>query len=298
MHNVKANLLFVLAMALFAVQDLFVKRATILVPTREVIFLLGLGGAVIFGVIALQKGETLFPPLSGHGSLYLRTLAEGFCAIFVIASLSAVPLATFATLFQATPLAVTMGAALFLREQVGWRRWLAILVGFAGVLLIVRPGSAEFDSATLLVLGAVIGISTRDVISRRLPAHVPTVVVAFQGFAALILAGPALGLLLGHRPVLPTPADWGNIAAVIVLGIVGYAAMVVAMRIGEVSALAPFRYSRMVFSMGLGIVFLAERPDALTYAGAALIIATGLYTYLRERRMARRATPMAAAGPA
>lgn len=298
MNNVKANLLFVLAMALFAVQDLFVKRATVTIPTSEVVFFLGLGGTFVFALLALRRGERLVPPLKGHGALYLRSVSEGFCAVFVIASLSAVPLATFATLFQAVPLVVTMGAAIFLREQVGWRRWLAILVGFMGVLLIVRPGSTEFDSAILLVLGAVIAISTRDVISRRLPASVSTMTVSFQGFAAVILAGLVLGLLLHHQPVLPTGQGWMLIGAVIGLGIVGYTAMVVALRIGEVSAMAPFRYSRMVFSMGLGVVFLAERPDLLTYAGAALIIATGLYTYLRERALARKSVMLAGTEPA
>jgi drug/metabolite transporter (DMT)-like permease len=298
MNNVKANLLFVLSMALFAVQDLFIKQVTVTVPTSELIFFLGIGATAVFGLVALRSGETLFPPLRDNRILYLRTVSEGFCAIFVIVSLSAVALATFATMFQAVPLVVTMGAALFLREQVGWRRWLAILIGFCGVLLIVRPGSSGFDSGTLLVLGAVLSISLRDVISRRLPANVPTSVVSFQGFVAVILAGPILGLILGHQPVIPTVVEALLIGAVILLGVVAYAAMVVAMRIGEVSALAPFRYSRMVFSMGLGIVFLAERPDLLTYAGAALIIATGLYTYLRERALARKTAMLAGTDPA
>ncbi|CUH62719.1 carboxylate/amino acid/amine transporter [Thalassovita gelatinovora] len=290
MLNVKANLLFTLSMALFAVQDLFVKQVTATIPTSELIFFLGIGGTTMFGLVAIRSGETLFPPLRGHGILYLRSVSEGFCAVFVIVSLSAVPLATFATMFQAVPLVVTMGAALFLREQVGWRRWLAILIGFGGVLLIIRPGSAEFEVATLLVVGAVVSISLRDVISRRLPATVSTSVVSFQGFSALLLAGPILGLLQQHQPVLPSVYGGIGIGAAIGLGIAGYAAMVVAMRIGEVSSLAPFRYSRMVFSMALGIVFLHERPDLLTYAGAALIIATGLYTFLRERRLARKTT--------
>ncbi|MBR9649936.1 DMT family transporter [Thalassovita aquimarina] len=298
MHNARANLLFIFAMALFAVQDLFIKWVTATVPTSEVIFFLGLGGTLVFALVAMRSGETLFPPLRGHRILYLRTFSEGFCAIFIFVSLSAVALATFATVFQAVPLVVTMGAALFLREQVGWRRWLAILIGFCGVLLIIRPGSSGFDSATLLVLGAVLSISLRDVISRRLPPAVSTSVVSFQGFTALIIAGPALGFLLRHQPVLPSVGEWMLIGAVIGLGILGYASMLVAMRIGEVSALAPFRYSRMVFSMGLGIVFLAERPDLLTYAGAALIIATGLYTYLRERRLARKVAPLAGIDPA
>ena len=121
MNNTKANLLFVLAMALFAVQDLFVKRLTVHVPASEVIFFLGLGAAIIFAAIALRTGKTLFPPISVYPLLYLRTVSEAFCAIFIITSLSTVPLATFATVFQEVPLVVTMGARVFVMEEIGWR---------------------------------------------------------------------------------------------------------------------------------------------------------------------------------
>ncbi|MDX1781067.1 MAG: DMT family transporter [Thalassovita sp.] len=291
MHAVRANLLFILSMAMFALEDFFIKRLTGSVPPGQVLLVLGLGGSLFFALPALRTRDNLFPPVRPHITLYLRTLGEGFCAIFIVLSLSKVPLATFATTFQAVPLVVTVGAALFLREQVGWRRWLAIVIGFAGVLLIIRPGASGFEGGSLLVLAAVVAISMRDIVSRRLPAHIPTRVVAFQGFFSLVLAGPVLSLSLGHRLVMPVPTDWMFLAATITVGVIGYRSMVIAMRIGEVSALAPFRYTRMVFALVLGIALLGERPDLLTYAGAALIIVTGLYTYVREQRLARKVAP-------
>lgn len=291
MSNLQSIFLMIFSMVCFAIEDLFIKQLTGVMPAGQVITLLGAGGAVIFALMAKRQGTTLFPRGAGTGVLYLRTASEGFAAIFIVTALALVPLSTFSTVFQASPLAITLGAALFLRETVGWRRWAAICVGFFGVLMIIRPGTTSFDPATLLVLGAVVTISVRDVISRRLPVSAPSSVVSFQGFGSLVISGPLLMLFLGEAPVAMTAEQWGISAITVIVGVLGYYAIVMATRIGDASALAPFRYTRMVFSMGLGIVILGERPDLMTYLGAALIIGAGLYTFLRERQLARRFAP-------
>lgn len=291
MSNLQSIFLMIFSMVCFAIEDLFIKQLTGVMPAGQVITLLGAGGAVIFALMAKRQGASLFPRGAGTGVLYLRTASEGFAAIFIVTALALVPLSTFSTVFQASPLAITLGAALFLRETVGWRRWAAICVGFFGVVMIIRPGTTSFDPATLLVLGAVVAISFRDVISRRLPTSAPSSVVSFQGFGSLVISGPLLMLFLGEPPVAMSAEQWGISAITVIIGVLGYYAIVMATRIGDASALAPFRYTRMVFSMGLGIVILGERPDLMTYLGAALIIGAGLYTFLRERQLARRFAP-------
>ncbi|MCG7574701.1 DMT family transporter [Phaeobacter sp. CNT1-3] len=293
MNNLQSIMLMVFSMLCFAIEDLFLKQLTAVMPTGQVITLLGAGGGFLFGLMALRKGEQLFPRGKGMSVLYWRTSAEGFAAVFIVAALALVPLTTFSTVFQASPLVITLGAALFLGETVGWRRWSAIGVGFIGVLLIIRPGTTSFDPATLLVLGAVVMISLRDVISRRLPSNTSSTVVSFQGFGSLVISGPLLMLALGDAPVALSGYHWGITGLTVLVGMAGYYAIVMATRIGDASALAPFRYSRMVFSMTLGILILGERPEVMTYVGAALIIGSGFYTYIRERRLARKLAPAA-----
>ncbi|MEP2715212.1 DMT family transporter, partial [Pseudophaeobacter sp.] len=179
-------------------------------------------------------------------------------------------------------------AALFLGEQVGWRRWSAICVGFAGVLMIVRPGLEGFDPSVFLVLFAVLAIAARDLLTRFVDTTVSSAVVSFQAFASLIVAG---GLLLVFTSGEPTAVDGRQALMMlggIIFGVGGYYAIVIATRIGDASAITPFRYSRLLFSILVGVVVFGERPDAMTLGGAALIIASGLYTFLRERRLVRQ----------
>ncbi|WP_204114073.1 DMT family transporter [Shimia biformata] len=290
MNNLHSILLMTFSMFCFGVEDFMIKHMAASLPPGQVLLMLGFGGAVIFAAIAKARGQALFPTGAGTGMLYLRSALEGMLAICMVLGLWLVPLSVFATVLQTSPLMLTMGAALFLGETVGWRRWAAISVGFFGILLIIRPGTTGFDPATLLVLAATVLISARDLISRRLPKSVPSLTVAFQGFAALVISGPLLMLVMGTALVPATAGQTAGMATTVLFGVMGYFAIVVSTRIGDAVALAPFRYTRMVFALILGIVILGERPEMLTYLGAGLIIASGLYTYLRERRIAMQMT--------
>jgi drug/metabolite transporter (DMT)-like permease len=203
-----------------------------------------------------------------------------------VAALAVVPLGTVAAVLQAMPLAVTMGAAIFYREAVGWRRWAAIGVGFAGVVLVIRPGAEGFRPEALLVLVTVVGMSVRDLAARAIPARVTTAQVSAWGLMAVTLLGAGmLGVTGGAR----VPDGWETLILLgaVIFGTAGYWAVTAATRTGEVSVVAPFRYSRLVFSMGLGVVFLTERPDAPTLCGAGLIVGSGLYAFARERARKR-----------
>ena len=284
--NLTGILLMLAAMALFAVEDLFLKWAAVGLPLGQIVLVSGVLGAPVFVLMAWRSGRGVLVKDALHPAVLTRNIGEMIGTASFVAALAVVPLGTVAAVLQAMPLAVTMGAALFFREKVGWRRWTAIGVGFAGVLLVIQPGSEGFQAASLLVLVTVAGMSLRDLASRAIPAHVTTAQVSAWGLMAVSVRGAGMGAGTGGgRPVSGGAGIF--LRGAVIFGTAGYWAVTSATRTGEVSVVAPFRYSRLVFSMSLGIVFLAERPDALTLLGAGLIVASGLYAFARERARKR-----------
>jgi drug/metabolite transporter (DMT)-like permease len=286
MNNLRGILLLTAAMAAFAIEDSFIKHLTQSLPRWQIFIYLGGASVLVFGLLARAQGVNVFARRYRTKIIFWRTLSDTIAAAAFITSLWLVPLSTVAAVFQATPLAITLGAALFMGEQVGWRRWAAILTGFIGVLVIIRPGLAGFDPSALFVLIAVAGIAARDLLTRLVPAKTSSMVVSFYGSSAFIFAVPLL--MLTGEPYVALTADTGLFLAIgVFFGIIGYYMIVVAMRMGEASAIMPFRYTRLLFSIILGYLVFNESPDALTYIGATLIIASGLYTVLRERKLAK-----------
>ncbi len=291
MNNVNGILLLIGSMAAFALEDMFIKVLSVSVPTGQIMVFLGLVCAFLFAVLSVASRKRIFDPVAWKLLPMARAATEGVGAAAFVTALSLIDLSTVAAVFQAMPLAVTMGAALFLGEQVGWRRWSAISVGFIGVLVIIRPGLDGFQPESLFVVLTVFAIAARDLITRKLDARVASTVVAMQAYIAVALVGglymafsEASFVLLQDGQSLPYLGAVG-------FSVVGYYGIVTAMRVGEASALMPFRYTRLVFSILAGMLMFGERPDALTMAGATLIIGSGLYTFLRERRLARELVP-------
>ncbi|MGR3759102.1 DMT family transporter [Roseobacteraceae bacterium NS-SX3] len=295
MNNLNGILLVIAAMAAFTMEDMFIKQLSAALPVGQILVLLGLGSGAVFAALAKFQGHRLFMPRAWAPLPVLRASMEAAAAVSFATSLSLADISVVAAVFQSTPLMITMGAALFLGEQVGWRRWSAILAGFAGVLMIIRPGLDGFEPSALLVLVSVLAVAARDLMTRVMDTAVPSTVVSFQAFASVVLAGGALLLLTPGEARMLAGAEWPMMAGGVLFGVMGYYGIVSAMRIGDASAVMPFRYTRLVFSMLAGILVFGERPDALTLAGAGLIIASGLYTFLRERRLARAERLAAAA---
>ena len=289
MDNTKGILLMLAAMVGFSLEDMFIKSMTAGLPVSQVLMFIGMGGILAFAALTLMQRGTLAPLVHRDmrsGAMLWRNLTEGGSTIFFITALSLVPLGTVAAVFQATPLAVTAGAALFLGERVGWRRWSAIFVGFIGVLMIIRPGAQAFDTNALLPLVAVFGIAARDLITRGLKPDIPSTSVAFYGFAAVFAAGVLMVPVSGAL-AWPTPTGWLYVIGAVTFGVGGYYAIVLAMRTADASAVMPFRYSRLVFSLALGVLIFDEIPDGWTLLGAAIVIGTGIYTFIRERQAQR-----------
>lgn len=284
MDNLRGALLMTLAMLGFAFEDMLIKLMAGALPTWQIIASLGAGGALVFGALTAARGQRLFPASVLHPAVLLRNLGELIGTLGFVTAIVLIPLSTASTILQATPLAVTLGAALFLGEPVGWRRWSAILVGFAGVMLVLRPGGAGFEPAALFAVQGVIGLTIRDLATRRAPAVASSLQLTFLAFLTLIPTSLILAAVVGTPAVWPGLRDWSLLASAVVLGSLAYYAIVAAMRVGEVSFVTPFRYSRILFALGIGMVVFGERPDAQTLIGAAVIVASGLYTLWRERK--------------
>ncbi|MFN3937650.1 MAG: DMT family transporter [Gemmobacter sp.] len=272
------------AMALFALEDAAIKLLAASVPVGQVLAMIGAGGVLIFGSVALARGLPLLSPMLFHPAILARNAGEMFGTMGFVAALALIPLSMATAILQTVPLIATMGAALFLAEKVGWRRWSAIGVGFLGMLVIVRPGGADFDPNVIFAMLGVLGLALRDVATRRVPMTVGWPQLATWGFAATIPAGLVLLSFTGS-PVRPSAADWLLLSGGLALGLAAYFCLISANRIGEVSFIAPFRYSRIVFGLGAGMAIFGERLDGWMLAGAALIAAAGLYTFFRERTL-------------
>jgi drug/metabolite transporter (DMT)-like permease len=281
--NQRGSLYMIAAMAGFAVEDMFLKSAARLMPVGEVITLFGLGGMVIFACLALQRGEAVFPPALLSRPMLLRSGFEVTGRLFYALAITLTPLSVASAILQATPLVVVAGAAVIFGEVVGWRRWMAIVVGFAGVLLIIRPGLEGFDALSILTVIGLIGFAGRDLATRAAPPALSNMQLGVAGFAMLSLAGVVILLVNGDFR-LPDGAGLIRVAAATVVGVGAYTALTAAMRTGEVSAVTPFRYTRLLFALILGVVVFDETPDALTLTGSAIVVASGIYVLTQNRR--------------
>lgn len=284
--NLRGIFLMVASMALFGVEDMFLKWAAQGLPLGQIIFVSGAFGLPVFVAMAWRQGHGVLVKEALQPAVLARNLGEMVGTAGYIAAIATVPLSTVSAVLQAMPLAVTMAAALFMQEQVGWRRWSAIAVGFAGVLIVIRPGLEGFRPEALYVLITVAGLTLRDLASRAIPAVVTTAQVSAWGLMAVTLLGVIMMLWSGEVQAV-SPWQALVLLGAVAFGTGGYWAITAATRTGEVSVVAPFRYTRLVFAIVIGALVFGEWPDGLTYLGAGLIIASGLYSFARERARKR-----------
>ncbi|HBR61993.1 MAG TPA: EamA family transporter [Rhodobacteraceae bacterium] len=284
MENLRAIALMVLSMAGFAIEDMLIKYIALEMPTGQFLMLIGAGGALIFTLMAWRQGQAVLSADFLRPTIIIRNLGEVIGTLGFVTALVLTPLSSASAILQATPLAVTLGAALFLREAVGWRRWSAILIGFCGVVAVIRPGLEGFQPASLFAVLGVIGLATRDVATRATPATISSLVLSAHGFGMLVPAGAFL-LWISGGAVAPSAQGYGLLFAALIIGVSAYYALTLSMRLGDVAVVTPFRYVRLVFALFIGVTVFHEQPDAWTLGGAAIIILSGLYTFFRERQL-------------
>lgn len=284
------------SMAAFTVNDAMMKATTQTLPLMQSIAIRGVLSVVALLILARFLGGLSRPRGGDLRLLGWRTLGELGSTLTFLTALMHMPLANLSAIMQSLPLAVTLGAALILGERVGWRRMLAIAAGFGGVLMIVRPGTAGFDIWSVVGLVSVAFVVLRDLVTRRMSSQLTSVTVATTTAVAVTLMGIA-GTLAGGGWTPVPPADLIRLVVAAVALVIGYLFVVMAMRVGDVALVAPFRYTALLWAIVLGFVLFGDWPDAMTFAGAAVIVVSGLYAYLRENRQRRQVAATAPAAP-
>jgi drug/metabolite transporter (DMT)-like permease len=207
----------------------------------------------------------------------VRACFEVTARLFYVLALALTPLSATTAILQATPIVVVLGAAFLFGEKVGWRRWVAILVGLVGVLVVLRPGAESFSALSVLAVIGMLGFAGRDLASRAAPRSIATSVLGFYGFVAIVLAGLLYALLWERREfVVPDRSAAVLLSAAVVCGVLAYGALMKAMRTGAVSAVTPFRYTRLLFGISLGVLAFGERLDLPMTSGSLIIVLAGI----------------------
>lgn len=272
------------SMAAFTIGDAISKVMVEDINQGQLMLVRGIFATSLIAGLAWKQGALKVPRQARHPMVALRAFGELSATVLFLLALAHMPLANLSAVLQALPLLVTMGAALFLGEPVGWRRWLAIVAGFIGVLVIVRPGFEGFTVYSVIALGSVFFCAVRDLATRHVPEEVPSMLVSTVTAGTITISGGVLiGPLGGWTPM--TLGQTGVLAGAAFILIIGYQFIIMAMRIGEISFIAPFRYMALLWAILLGYVMFNEVPDIPMIVGSAIVIASGLYTLYRERKV-------------
>lgn len=265
---------------LFVTSDSIVKLAGDLMPATEIMAIRGAFAIVLMGgfvaaTVEVARWRLLLRPL-----VVARAALEALLAFLFVISLPHMPLPDITVLQQITPIVLTVLSAAVLGEAVGWRRWLAVAIGFAGVALVIQPTGQGFNVYAISALLCAVFVAFRDLITRRLHDNIPTAVVTFGATLSVCLAGFAGAPFQAWQPI---SLYGGSLLAASAL-LVSTANMFVvrAFRGVDVSVVSPFRYAAVLWATLLGFLIWGHVPNTLAIAGTAVIVATGLYTMHRE----------------
>ena len=279
--NLKSIILMIIAMGCLTLTDLLIKISSQTLPIGQVMISYGVGSLIVFWVLLRIKGESIrLSPLT-NPTVIFRNIGDLIALNGMFLALVYVPLSTIGAVIQTVPILVTAAAALFLGEQVGMRRVSAIFVGFLGTLLIIQPGATTFDITAILVLIAAVGMAIRDIATKLVRENLSTLLLSLYSCFLFIISGSVLLILKGEAS-LPDVDNIVTVAAMIATGSMGFFFMTEAVRLGEMSVVSPFRYTRLLFSMAAGILILGEQVNTSMIFGSALTILSGLYIWRRE----------------
>ena len=272
------------SMAFFAVEDTLIKFVTSTIPIGQILIMFGLGGALIFFLVAHFKNEKIMLRDMLLLPMYIRALFEIIGRLFYVLAISLIPLSTATVIIQATPIVVVAGAAIIFGEKVGWRRWTAILLGLFGVIVIIQPTAESFSFLSILALIGMIGFAGRDLASRAAPENLSVFILGLHGFIALAFSGLIYTIWDDANFVMIDIDTIGFMVGAVVFGVAAYSCLMKAMRTGEVSAVTPFRYTRLIFGVSLGVCFFNESLNYSTVLGTILIVISGLFILSRNKR--------------
>lgn len=282
----RAIILMVFGMAFFTIGDIFLKFATQHMPIGMVTIFLGLGMTIMFALMMWHKADPIFDRKYLHPAIAMRCVGETVAIIGVITALAYSSLSIVTALIQFLPLLLTFMGAVFLKEKIGVRRISALLVGLIGVLIIIRPGMEGFDYYASFTLIGVFGMAIRDFSARIMPADISTVSMSFYGTLVIFFTGIGM-MLVSQDWVIPSQIGMIYCLALVIVAAIGTLFVSSSMRLGDIGIISPFRFSRVVFGVGAGIFILGETIDTPTAIGSIIVVGAGLYSWLRERKLAK-----------
>jgi drug/metabolite transporter (DMT)-like permease len=273
-----------IGMAAVAAVDALVKIVSSSIQAPHIVSFVGFGGLFMFWAAARVTGQKLITPVAVSRAVMMRNVGEFLGAFGLVLALGQVPLSLVTTVMQSVPLFVTFGAALLLGERVDWRTWIAIVAGFAGMLIILRPGLNDFDVSVLFALLAAIGLATRDLASRVVAGRASSLQLSAWGCAFLGVSGLVLSGLTNQLNFSPDLLTLVALVAMIILTGGGMLCITAAMRVGQVGTISPFRYTRLIFGLFLGTTIFGEALDMFALLGGAIIVFSGIYTLKLQLR--------------
>jgi drug/metabolite transporter (DMT)-like permease len=287
-HNEQKNLSgivwMIASMAGFAIEDAFLKTVTKQVPVGQVLMMFGFVGLCVFAFMARRVRVSLFQAQVFTRHMLFRAIFEFFGRLFFLLALALTPISSATAILQAAPLFVVLGARIFLGEKVDFKTWMAILVGLAGVLIVLRPSADDFSALSLLAVIGTLGLVGRDLFSRTAPPSLTKEVLGFYGFSTMVVAGFCYAMWEGRAFVPLQLAQIFMIASAVVAGVFAYIALMTAMRTGSIGAVTPYRYSRLLFGISIGVFVFGEKLDATMLVGCAVVIGAGLFIGWQNQR--------------
>lgn len=284
--NLRGSLWMIAAMGGFALEDALLKSATTILPIGQILIIFGFGGAFVFACLARRNNDPFFSRDVVSTPMRIRVLFEIVGRLFYVLAIAMIPLSAATVILQATPIVVVAGAALIFGEKVGWRRWTAILLGLVGVMVIVQPGTDSFSVLSLLAIIGMIGFAGRDLASRAAPKTLSTAILGFYGFLSVVVAGTLFAIWQATPFVTPDAHTALVLGTAILAGVTAYACLMKAMRTGEVSVVTPFRYTRLLFGIALGVMVFDEQLSFQMVLGSGLIVLSGLFIISRRKKTA------------
>lgn len=270
-------------MALFSIEDALIKQLSNEYPVSEVLMAFGLGGALVFALLLKQQGEDIVPVAIKSPAMLIRAIFELIGRLFYFLAIALTPLSSATVILQATPVLVVLGAHYYFGEAISWRRWLAVIMGLLGVLVIIRPASSDFSALSLLAVVEMIGFVGRDLASRAAPSSLHVHHLGLYGFLTVALAGALYSTFEGRGFVVPSARALLLFMLAIPVGLGAYITLMKAMRTGDVGAVTPFRYTRLIFGISLGALIFGEAITPPIIIGCCVILASGLLISLDAR---------------
>jgi drug/metabolite transporter (DMT)-like permease len=265
------------SMAAFAIEDAFLKTVTKQLPVGQVLMMFGAAGLCVFALMARRAGVSIFQAQVLTKNMLFRAIFEFFGRLFYVLAIALTPMSSATAILQSAPLFVVLGARIFLREKVDAKTWIAIFLGLFGVLIILRPSATDFSLLSLLALIGTLGFVGRDLLSRTAPSSLTKEVLGFYGFTTMMIAGACFAVWDGKPFVSLQAQQFLMLSAALLAGVFAYTALMTAMRTGSIGAVTPYRYSRLLFGISIGVIIFGEQLDAPMLLGCAIVIGAGLF---------------------